>query len=211
MPLSPRFLALLAAEGLEAKRAPRPGLRVRVASPSGSLPGSSTPSGSTATPLRSRTRGGSPAEAGLSNVEFHEADVEREEYGRWQPDLVTAYLCASDAIVERAGRALAPGQCLAMVAFHVEQWQETGKVSRFAYDEARMERALRSQRLRAGGDRGRARGCALRLRGGRARGRGRASRTGGGPTGAGSATSRSSKQGGRTLTRAHLIVKARRS
>ncbi len=30
-----------------------------------------------------------------------------------------------------------------MVAFHVEQWKETGRVSRFAYDEARMERALR--------------------------------------------------------------------
>jgi ferredoxin len=76
-------------------------------------------------------------------VEFHEADVEREEYDRWQPDLVTAHLCASDAIVERAGRALAPGRCLAMVAFHVDQWKETGKVSRFAYDEARIDRALR--------------------------------------------------------------------
>src|SRR4029450_3796711 len=62
----------------------------------------------------------------------------------WQPDLVTAYLCASDAIVELAGRALAPGQCLAMVAFHVDQWRETGKVSRFAYDESRMERVLRA-------------------------------------------------------------------
>ena len=29
-----------------------------------------------------------------------------------------------------------------MVAFHVDQWQETGKVSRFAYDEARMRTAL---------------------------------------------------------------------
>jgi len=83
----------------------------------------------------------------LGNVEFHESDVDREEYGRWQPDLVTAHLCVSDAIVERAGRVLAPGQCLAMVAFHVDQWRETGKVSRFAYDEARMERTLRANRL----------------------------------------------------------------
>jgi hypothetical protein len=30
-----------------------------------------------------------------------------------------------------------------MVAFHVDQWRETGKVSRFAYDEARMDAALR--------------------------------------------------------------------
>ena len=73
--------------------------------------------------------------AGLVNVEFHEADVERDEYGRWAPDLITAHLCASDAIIERAGRALKPGSCLGMVAFHVDQWRETGRVSRFAYDE----------------------------------------------------------------------------
>ena len=30
-----------------------------------------------------------------------------------------------------------------MVAFHVDQWRETGKVSRFAYDEARMDTTLR--------------------------------------------------------------------
>ena len=30
-----------------------------------------------------------------------------------------------------------------MVAFHVDQWRETGKVSRFAYDEARMDAVLR--------------------------------------------------------------------
>jgi hypothetical protein len=69
--------------------------------------------------------------------------VERQEYDAWIPDLVTAHLCASDAIMERAGRALPPGSCLGMVAFHVDQWRETGKVSRFAYDEARMGAALR--------------------------------------------------------------------
>jgi ubiquinone/menaquinone biosynthesis C-methylase UbiE len=82
------------------------------------------------------------AAAGLSNVEFHEADVESEDYERWQPDLVTAHLCASDAIIERASRALPPASCLAMVAFHVDQWKETGKVSRFAYGEERMARVL---------------------------------------------------------------------
>ena len=30
-----------------------------------------------------------------------------------------------------------------MVAFHVDQWRETGRVSRFAYDESRMETSLR--------------------------------------------------------------------
>jgi len=83
------------------------------------------------------------AATGLSNVEFHEADVEREEYRRWAPDLITAHLCAADAIVERAGRALAVGAALGIVAFHVDQWRETGRVSRFAYDEARMDALLR--------------------------------------------------------------------
>lgn len=81
--------------------------------------------------------------AGLSNVEFHQADVESESYDRWRPEMVTAHLCASDAIVERAGRVLPPGACLAMVAFHVDQWKETGKVSRFAYDEERLARVVR--------------------------------------------------------------------
>jgi ubiquinone/menaquinone biosynthesis C-methylase UbiE len=85
------------------------------------------------------------AAAGLTNVLFHEADVESAPYEPWEPDLVTAHLCASDAIIERAARALPPGSCLAMVAFDVEQWKETGKVSRFAYDEARMRRVLEEQ------------------------------------------------------------------
>lgn len=83
--------------------------------------------------------------AGLANVLFHEADVEREPYHPWKPDLVTAHLCASDAIVERAAEALRPGSCLAMVAFHVDQWKETGKISRFAYDETRMRGVLEGQ------------------------------------------------------------------
>ena len=82
------------------------------------------------------------AAAGLANVEFHEADVESVSYEPWRPELVTAHLCASDAIVGRAAAALGRGRCLAMVAFHVDQWKETGRVSRFAYDETRMRTAL---------------------------------------------------------------------
>jgi SAM-dependent methyltransferase len=85
------------------------------------------------------------AAAGLSNVEFHEADVEADSYEPWRPDLITAHLCASDAIIDRAAQALAPGSCLAMVSFHVDQWKETGKVSRFAYNEARMRITLESR------------------------------------------------------------------
>jgi hypothetical protein len=32
-----------------------------------------------------------------------------------------------------------------MVSFHVDQWKETGKVSRFAYDESRMRAALETR------------------------------------------------------------------
>ena len=142
MSLSPRFLALLAAEGLEALRV------LDVGCGTGRLtlwlaPRVKHVSGLDRDPAAIQEARRLVGAMRLSNVEFHGADVEREEYDRWQPDLITAHLCASDAIIERAGRALAPGQCLAMVAFHAEQWKETGKVSRFAYDEARIERALR--------------------------------------------------------------------
>ena len=82
------------------------------------------------------------AAAGLANAEFREADVDRTDYSPFAPDLVTSHLFASDAMVERAGAALGPGGCVALLAFHVDQWRETGRVSRFAYDEARMAALL---------------------------------------------------------------------
>jgi SAM-dependent methyltransferase len=147
--------------------------------------------------------------AGLANVELHEADVEREEYAKWEPDLITAHLCASDAIIERASRALRPGCCLGMVAFHVDQWRETGKVSRFAYDEARMDAALRRAGLIpevveierevktfASVEEGLAAAVSLQDRW---KSDGRWHRY-----------LRYLEEGGRTLTRSHLIVMARR-
>jgi ubiquinone/menaquinone biosynthesis C-methylase UbiE len=207
--VSPRFLALLAAEGLEGKRA------LDVGCGEGRVTRWLAPRVKHAVGLDRDAGALGQArrlakDAGIANVEFHTADVEREEYERWQPELVTAHLCASDAIVERSARALAPGRCLAMVAFHVEQWKETGKVSRFAYDEARMERALRfhgfvpevleveretthfssvAEGLAAAvglEDRWRADGRWFRY-------------------------ITFLEEGGRTLTRAHLIIKARRS
>jgi SAM-dependent methyltransferase len=82
------------------------------------------------------------AAAGLTNVEFVVADAEAGEYEQWRPDLVTAHLCMSDAIVARAGRALGSGRVLAFVAFHTDQWRETGRPSRFAYEEDRARRVL---------------------------------------------------------------------
>ena len=209
MSLSPRFLALLAAEGLEALRV------LDVGCGTGRLtlwlaPRVKHVSGLDRDPEAIQEARRLAGAMRLSNVEFHAADVEREEYDRWQPDLVTAHLCVSDAIIERAGRVLAPGRCLAMVAFHVEQWKETGKVSRFAYDEARIERALRFHGFApevVEVERDVARFASVEA-------------------GLAAAVGLEDKwradgrwfryiafleEGGRTLTRAHLIVKARRS
>lgn len=78
------------------------------------------------------------AALGLTNVEFIVADAEAVEYGAFEPDLVAAHLCMADPIAERAGRVLGPGQIFAFVAFHADQWAETGRRSRFAYDEAQV-------------------------------------------------------------------------
>jgi SAM-dependent methyltransferase len=82
------------------------------------------------------------AAAGLANVEFVALDVEAGEYTGFAPGAVVAHLCMSDAIVERAGRALGPGSPFAFVAFHADQWKETGRRSRFAYDEDGARRVL---------------------------------------------------------------------
>ena len=139
--VSPRFLDLLAREPLAGHRVLDVGcgsgrLSLALAPVAGSVVGLDRDA-----PALEEARRRAAA-AGLANVEFHEADVEAAPYEPWRPDLVTAHLCASDAIIERAAAALRPGACLAMVAFHVDQWKETGRVSRFAYDEARMRAAL---------------------------------------------------------------------
>jgi SAM-dependent methyltransferase len=142
--VSTRFLELLAGEPLDRSRI------LDVGCGAGRLPLALAPASKWVVgldreaPLIAEARRRA-AGAKLTNVEFHEADVEADPYEPWRPDLVTAHLCASDAIIERAARALAPGSCLAMVSFHVDQWKETGKVSRFAYDESRMRAALETR------------------------------------------------------------------
>jgi SAM-dependent methyltransferase len=139
--VSPRFLALLAAEPLDRSRV------LDVGCGSGRLTRALAPAAKWVVGLDrdaaaiAEARRSAQA-ASLTNAEFHEADVERDAYTAWAPDLVTAHLCASDAIIERAAAALSPGHCLGMVAFHVDQWKETSRVSRFAYDEARMRDGL---------------------------------------------------------------------
>lgn len=88
-------------------------------------------------------------ERALTNVEFRVEDAEAIDYrdlGAF--DMVVANLCMSDAIIERASRALDSGCCLAFVCFHADQWKETGKVSPFAYDRPRLERELNKNGFR---------------------------------------------------------------
>lgn len=85
--------------------------------------------------------------AGLPNVEFAQVDAEaREDYGGlasgWRPTLIVAHLCMSEPIIAAAARTLAPGEVLAFVALHADQWRETGRSSRFAYGEDEARRQL---------------------------------------------------------------------
>src|SRR5262249_25033655 len=161
-------------------------------------------------PALIREARGRAAAARLSNVEFHEVDVDRDEFGRFSPGFVVAHLCVSDAIVERAGRALAPGARLGMVSFHVDQWRETGKVSRFAYDAPRMDAVLRGAGFAAEVievEREVAEFASVEAALAAAVGlEGRWKADGRWPQ-----YLRFLEEGGRTLTRSHLIVLARRS
>jgi SAM-dependent methyltransferase len=149
------------------------------------------------------------AAEGIGNVEFHVVDADAAEYDAFGPQLIAAHLCMSDAIIARAACALAPGECLAFVAFHMDQWRETGLPSRFAYDEARLASVLRESRF-----------VPEHLEVER-----EVTRFGTVPEGLAAAAGLEEKwkadgrwqgyvefleRGGRTLTRSHLIVKARR-
>ncbi|HEV3350647.1 MAG TPA: class I SAM-dependent methyltransferase [Methylomirabilota bacterium] len=207
--VSPRFLALLAGEPLGGSRVLDVGcgsgrLSLALAPVSRSVVGLDRD-----VPALEEARRRAAA-AGLANVEFHEADVEAAPYEPWRPELITAHLCASEAIIERAAAALPAGAGLAMVAFHVDQWKETGRVSRFAFDEARMRAALvargftvealeveREERRFGSVEEGLAAAVGLEDRW---RADGRWFRY-----------IAFLESGGRTLTRSHLLVKARRA
>jgi SAM-dependent methyltransferase len=150
------------------------------------------------------------ARARLGNAEFVVGDVEADEYGAWRPDLVVAHLCMSDAIMTRAGRALAPGRVFSFVAFHMDQWRETGRASRFAYDEERARRVLADEGFvvehleveREVTTFGSVEAALAAVLGLEERWR---------VDGRWFHYIRFLEEGGRTLTRSHLIVKARRS
>jgi SAM-dependent methyltransferase len=148
--------------------------------------------------------------AGLANVVFVTADAERADYRAFgPPDTVVAHLCMSDAIVARAGASLPPGGALAFAAFHIDQWRETGRVSRFAYapDHARAvlsEAGLRVERLEVEQEVARFASEAEALAGvGALRPRWEAD-------GRWAAWERFVREGGRTLTQSRVVALARR-
>ena len=133
-----------------------------------------------------------------------------EDYAPFKPDMVVAHLCMSSAIAERAGRVLRPGRVFAFVAFHADQWKETGHPSRFAYREVGARRLLKRsgftvERLAVerevatfeSVEQGLAAAVALEEKW-KADGRW-------------SPYVKFLEEGGRTLTRAHLVVKARKA
>jgi len=115
----------------------------------------------------------------------------------------------SPAIIARAGRALGPGGALAFVCFHVDQWQETGSVSRFAFDQTQLRELLERhgfmvEHLEVDRDARRfaaAEEALAHVAGFRAKWE---------ADGRWPRYVEFLKSGGRTLTRSHLIVKARR-
>jgi SAM-dependent methyltransferase len=90
------------------------------------------------------------AERGLANVEFAEVDAEaRDDYAgltpRWdRPTLIVAHLCMSEPIIAAAARTLRPGEAFVFAALHADHWRETGRRSRFAYDEDAARGQLRA-------------------------------------------------------------------
>ena len=122
---------------------------------------------------------------------------------------MTAHLFLSDALIERSARVLPTGGVLDVVGFHVDQWKETGRVSRFSYDEDRMRQLLDThgfvvehlaveREVQRFGTVEEALAAALGLQE-RWKADGRWVRY-----------LKFLEDGGRTLTRSHLIVKARR-
>jgi len=73
--------------------------------------------------------------AGLRNAEFVVADAETFDFSAARPTMVVAHLYQSEGLVRGAAQALPAGGVLAFLGFHADQWRETGRRSRFAWDE----------------------------------------------------------------------------
>jgi SAM-dependent methyltransferase len=94
---------------------------------------------------------------GMPNVEFHRLDLEaagllsrdlRRRLGCPRGfDAALAHLCVSGPVLRRASALLKPAGRGVITALHSDHWHETGRASRFAYDERGLVNALRAARL----------------------------------------------------------------
>jgi SAM-dependent methyltransferase len=92
------------------------------------------------------------AERGLKHVQYARVDLEQRgllsRNLRHQLDCpagfdsVVAHLCVSDRILKRAAALVKPGGRVLATALHADHWYETGRASRFSYDERTLLRAL---------------------------------------------------------------------
>jgi SAM-dependent methyltransferase len=208
--LSPALLAWLAAESLAASTVLDVGtgtgrLAVALAPRARRVLGLDTDAGALVEARRRARR------AGVGNVLFIVADAEAADYrtlGR--PDAVVAHLCMSDAIIARSAAGLSRGGLLAFAAFHADQWRETGRVSRFAYEEERARTVLRDAGFRVeqleverrAAEFGSAEGARLATERFRTKWEG---------DGRWEGWERFLAEGGRTLTESRLVVLARRT
>jgi SAM-dependent methyltransferase len=91
------------------------------------------------------------AELELDNVTFVAADADAADYRKiaGRPlDFVVANHFMSDATVAAAAVALRSGGRFVFACHHRDHWIESGRVGRFSYDEAAMERRLAASGLR---------------------------------------------------------------
>ncbi len=88
-------------------------------------------------------------EAGVGNAVFVVVDADEARYRHADdpripvdPGLIVAHLFLSAHLIDAAAAALPRAGALAFVGFHADQWRETGRRSRFAWDEDRAAAAL---------------------------------------------------------------------
>ena len=83
----------------------------------------------------------------LPRAEFVLGDAEVVLWSEWSRrpyDFVTANFFMSEPLVVRAGEYLRPGGRFLFCCHHTDHWRETGKGSRWAFDEARMAALLKA-------------------------------------------------------------------
>lgn len=91
--------------------------------------------------------------AGVKNVrhaQFVWGDVEKDSYRTWAPvpfDYVVSNLCLSPAVVWRGSHALRPGGKMIFCCHEAAHWRETGRGSRWSFQEEAMADLLDENRL----------------------------------------------------------------